>query len=181
MGWKCSTNSSRSSARRRLVSSIRCSKVDCGGLAREELVGVLALVLGPVHGDVGVLEQGRRVVRIVGKHAHADAAGDEQLVAVDRDRAGQRVDQLLRAGRHLLHVAHRAHQHGELVAAQAGDDVALAQARAEALGDLLQQHVAGLVPEGVVDVLEAVEVDEQRRELLAVARGVRQGDRAGAR
>ncbi len=33
------------------------------------------------------------------------------------------------------------------------------------------------MPEGVVDVLEAVEVEEQRRELLAVARGVGQGDR----
>ena len=35
---------------------------------------------------------------------------------------------------------------------------------AEALGDLLEQLVAGVVAEAVVDLLEAVEVDEQHGE-----------------
>ena len=60
-------------------------------------------------------------------------------------------------------------QHDELVAAEPRDDVARAQAFAQARAHLAQQHVAGLVAERVVDDLEAVEVDEQHRELAVVA------------
>ena len=52
----------------------------------------------------------------------------------------------------------------ELVAAEPGQRVALAQRAAEALGDDLEQLVAVVVPERVVDLLEAVEVDEQHRD-----------------
>ena len=58
-------------------------------------------------------------------------------------------------------------QHDELVAAEPRHRVALAQVMAQAPRDVLQQAVAGLVAEAVVDVLEAVEVDEEERELLA--------------
>ena len=51
-------------------------------------------------------------------------------------------------------------QHGELVAAEAGDGVAGSD-RLEALGDLDQERVAGIVPEAVVDQLEPVEVEEE--------------------
>ena len=67
-------------------------------------------------------------------------------------------------------------QHDELVAAQARDRVALAQVMPQAPRDVLQQPVARLVAEAVVDVLEAVEVDEEQRELLAAP--LRQRERA---
>ena len=63
----------------------------------------------------------------------------------------------------------------ELVAAEARHGVAGAQAAGEPSADLLQQLVAGVVAERVVDLLEAVEVHQQHRDLLAVALG---GDRS---
>jgi hypothetical protein len=59
-------------------------------------------------------------------------------------------------------------QHGELVAALAGHGVGFAHAGDDAPGRLDQQAVAGLVAEGVVDFLEAVEVDEQHGHAVVV-------------
>ena len=52
-------------------------------------------------------------------------------------------------------------QNRELVAAQTGSGVALAQGGGEARGDRLQYTVARVVTESVVDVLEIVEVEKQ--------------------
>ena len=61
---------------------------------------------------------------------------------------------------------HVGQQHAELVAAEAGDGVGGAQRGLEPLGDLLEEHVAVVVAERVVDLLEVVEVHDhhgQRR------------------
>ena len=59
----------------------------------------------------------------------------------------------------------------ELVAAEAGDGVGGAQRRLEPLGDLLEQHVAVVVAERVVDLLEVVEVHDHHREAAVAALG----------
>ena len=51
--------------------------------------------------------------------------------------------------------------HDEFVAAEPRHQVALANPRAQALGDFAQQLVPGRMAKGVVDRLEAVEVDEK--------------------
>ena len=58
---------------------------------------------------------------------------------------------------------------GEFVAADAGDGVGLAQQRAQPLADFLDELVAGIVAERVVDLLEAVEIEHQQGDLLARA------------
>ena len=60
-------------------------------------------------------------------------------------------------------------EHAELVPAEPRDRVALAEAVGKAEADLLQQLVAAGVAKGVVDLLEAVEVDEHHapRHVLA--------------
>jgi len=66
----------------------------------------------------------------------------------------------------------------ELVAAEAGDGVVRAQLVGQAGADRRQQQVAGLVPVRVVDLLEAVEVEEQdgeRARARAQAAGAAQG------
>ena len=63
-------------------------------------------------------------------------------------------------------------QDGELVAAEAGQDVVAAQQLAQARGDVDEQAVALLVAHRVVDLLEAVEVDEHE-----ARRGSRRGRR----
>ena len=58
-------------------------------------------------------------------------------------------------------------EHGELVAAEPGDEVLLAHGARRRCGDLDQQPVAGLVAEAVVDDLEVVEVEEEHGDALA--------------
>ena len=62
-------------------------------------------------------------------------------------------------------------QDPELVAAEAGDDVAGAQVGAQPRGDGAQQGVAGVVAEAVVDELEVVEVEEEDPDRRAGDRG----------
>jgi hypothetical protein len=56
----------------------------------------------------------------------------------------------------------------ELVAAQPRERVVLAQQLLQPRADLAQHLVAGVVAERVVELLEAVEVDQQQGELVAV-------------
>src|SRR5690349_19971065 len=70
-------------------------------------------------------------------------------------------------GIRLLLVVELVEQDRELVAAEAGEGVARPQARLEASGDSDQQRVANQVAQTVVDDLETIEVDIQRREALA--------------
>ena len=62
-------------------------------------------------------------------------------------------------------VAGREHE-GELVAAEARERVVVAHGAAEPRADLAQHLVAGVMAERVVELLEAVEVDQQQRERL---------------
>src|SRR3546814_9055257 len=55
-----------------------------------------------------------------------------------------------------------------LIAAESGDGVARAHGDGEPLGQLDEELVAALVAEGVVDRLEAIDVEEQQRRARAV-------------
>ena len=79
------------------------------------------------------------------------------------DRAARRLRDAMGDDRGLLLAVQALEQEGELVAAEAGDGVHRAQHAAEALGQLHEQPVAGAVPQRVVDLLEAVDVQEQHR------------------
>ena len=84
-----------------------------------------------------------------------------ELALAQLERRLQRIEQPLRGPRGVAGLAQLLEEHGELVAAQAGDRVGRPQAVREPLGDRDQKTVAGAVPEAVVDGLEAVEVAEQ--------------------
>ena len=68
-----------------------------------------------------------------------------------------------------------AQQHRELVAAQPGRQVVRAHRGAQLLRDAGEQAVAGRVPEGVVDGLEPVQVDQHDRGAAGFAGGQRRG------
>ena len=145
----------------------------------EEADRVAPRALGLVHGQVGLLEQLAHHAVALAEQRHADAAGGVVQVARQhvglaqrgqdafghRARAGRRVQRLFAA------VFQQDH---ELVSAQAGDRVALGHAGAQALGHQLQQQVALLVTQRVVEHLEVVQVDEHQR---AFARARRVGQR----
>jgi len=141
---------------------------------RIEAVAVAPARLGLVHGHVGIADQHVQVQRIVRIQADAHAAGDEQFMAGHRERLVEHGHQLFGHLRRAILAVYAFEQHDEFIAAQARQGVAFAQARRQLPGHLLQQFVAHMVAQGVVDVLEAVQVDEQHGQLLLVARGAQQ-------
>ncbi len=125
--------------------------------------------LGPVHGGVGLAEQGLAVGAVARKQCRPGAGGDEQFVPVHPDGFGHRLQNAAGNLFRLLAQFGPGQHHGELVAAQARHDVGLAHLAVQAVGDLLEQVVAHGVAEGVVDQLEIVEVDEQHGGNILVA------------
>jgi hypothetical protein len=139
-------------------------RLDAGiHLGFEEAEGPLAVRLGAVESHVGILEDLVGVVAVVGRERNADRGADRHLMAVEdiggRDRFEHALGEMADIGR-LRHVAL---QDGELVAAEPRDDVLGAHDQSEPLGHGLEQTVADRMAEGVVDRLEIVDVDAERR------------------
>ena len=131
-------------------------------------------LLGRVHRDVGVARAAPRLsVPCHGESAMPMLASTSRATPSTSKGSVQRLAQPLGdRARASATPSTRRQQDGELVAAQPGDGVAVAQHRPQPRADLAEQLVAVGVPEGVVDLLEAVEVDEQQRD-LAVGAGRR--------
>ncbi len=83
------------------------------------------------------------------------------LDPVDREGLGEGGGDTVGDRDRLLLVGEAVDEDAELVAAEAGDDVAGAQVGAQARCHGTQQSIAGVVAEAVVDQLEVVEVEEE--------------------
>jgi hypothetical protein len=125
-------------------------------------------LLGDVHGDVGLAQQRVGVATVLGEHRDPGAGADGHLVPFEDQRRRERLDDLL-GGQHRGPGVGVRQDQRELVAAQAGHRVGGPQRLAQPEGDLLQELVAGQVPERVVDVFEAIQVDDAQRERPPVA------------
>jgi hypothetical protein len=160
-----------------LEAGLEREAVGMGGLDVRRVAGeaVAALVLGAVHGDVGVLEQGLQILPVGRIDGDPDARREGQLPPVDLhrllDEAQQLGSDVADEGR-ILEVID---QHHELVPAQPRDQIGGAHAARQSLANPLQHLVAGVVAEGVVDVLEPVEVDEDDRQMAVVPLGPHHG------
>jgi hypothetical protein len=82
-------------------------------------------------------------------------------VAFDLERRADGVDQAMRGVARGIPPLQARQHHGKLVTAQAGQGVVFTQLAAQALAQLAQQFVAKGMAEGVVDVLEVVQVQAQ--------------------
>ena len=134
----------------------------------------LAGALRLVHRDVGIAQQAGRA-HAGRRHGDADAGEHGDVVAGDRHRVAQAVEQSLGDVDRAVDAAAVLEQDRELVAAEAGGGVAGAGGAADAIGDGLQQLVADGVAERVVDRLEVVEVDEQHDDRVGLGTGDAQG------
>ena len=133
--------------------------------------------LRDVERDVGAAQQlvgGGAVVREAGE---ADAGADVEQDPVDLERLLERGDQPLGDHAAALRAAGAGRQHGELVAAEAGEQVVAPERGAHAVGHVAEEAVAVGMAERVVDGLEVVEVDQQQRQLLVL--GARAGPARG--
>ena len=139
-------------------------------LGLEDLVVALAVVLGTVHGHVGVAQQllgvaGRGDAAVAEGNAHAGGDRDVPVLTVawtgERDRHAQRVHHALRDLDRMQLALGVVHEDRELVGAEARSGVHGPHAVIQTASDLLQHEVADSRPEAVVDVLEVVDVEDQ--------------------
>ncbi len=144
-----------------------------GQLVGVELQAAAGLLLGAVHGAGGVVHEGGEVVPVLRADADADAGRDEELVSGEGERGGQRVENPARDRTGAAGVVRFLEQHRELVAAPAADGVVGPHTETKSLGHLAEQLVPGGVAEGVVEMLEPVEVEveEHHRDAAAGAAG----------
>ena len=124
-------------------------------------VGVAA-VLGAVHRQVGAAHERGRLGRVPTQgdaDARPDAHGDhfehERFADDGRDAFGDR---------HPVRFPAVEEKDGQLVAADAKEQVAIVEASADAGADLPQQVVTCGVPERVVHLLEVIEIDIEERQ-----------------
>ncbi len=146
----------------------------------EKAQGVAARRLGLVHGQVSPLHQLVDADLLPAKQGNADAR--RIVIVVTRQVVGavEQLDDLLAddpalAGRLLGPLAEVLEHDHEFVAPETGNRIPLAHAAAQPLADLLQQAIAHVVPERVVERLEIVEIDEQQRALALAAHARRDG------
>ncbi|MCP1924909.1 hypothetical protein J2R89_000225 [Bradyrhizobium elkanii] len=132
----------------------------------EEADGAGSGFLRPVKRDVDMLEQvvGRAAVPRRQHDADADRAVD--LQPVDRERLGKGRDEPFGDRQRILGPRQIRHDQGELVAADPCDMFGRAGAALQPGRHLHQELVACRMAEPVVDLLEAVEIEQQHREFL---------------
>ena len=133
-----------------------------------------ACVLGHVHRRVSAPKKRFDVDTVAGRSGDADADSEVHGQSFKIDRL---LDRRTNAANDLenLRATRLGHEHGELVAAEPGDRVVLAQSLSEAPSDLSQHLVAGRVAERVVDLLEPIQVHYEHGQLTAAL--LRLGDR----
>ena len=138
-----------------------------------EAHGMASVLLGAVQGQVGQAQQGLGVGAVSREQAHPHAGRRAKLLAGQLQRLPQAGQQLIGQRHRIVRRQQRGQQHQELVAAQAGRHRLPFQRRAQALGHLAQQAIAGLMPQRVIELLEVVQVHEHHGQApVACTRGV---------
>ena len=126
-----------------------------------ELGPVFAAAFGHVHGEVGAAQQFGGVAGVRSPLGDADAHRHDEGGRADGEWFAQAVQDPVGDcdGRGAVVVF--GDENGELVAAESGDEVLHTYAGTEPGRKLDEQRIPAFVAEGVVDVLEIVDVDEQ--------------------
>jgi hypothetical protein len=110
-------------------------------------------------GNPGIADQLMNIPAVLRIEDDADARRGENVAAIDPDRHDQRVDDPPGDDAGVLNIADIRQQHTEDVAADPPENVGFAQRAGNPPGDLAQQFVAGSMAEGLIEFVEAVDVD----------------------
>jgi len=111
------------------------------------------------------LRQAIGVLDVMVGGGDADRGADVDLAALELEGVAQRLQDPVGDGGAVALRRLVRDEDGKLVPTQSRDGVDRPHARAQALGDLDQEHVAGRMAERVVDLLEAVQVEEEDGQL----------------
>ena len=132
--------------------------------------------LGVVQSDVSTLEQQVLVAAVARRQRNADAAADGKLRVGDGEGDVERGPHPRCCLHRRSRVAGMEGKNGELVTAEARDEIAFADRAAQPSRHLDEQQVTDVVTQCVVDLFEVVEVEEHHRErpLVEVGAGLTQ-------
>ena len=132
-----------------------------GGL--EHVDAVAADALGVIHRELGVLQPFLGVLRLAVAERQADRAGEEDFAVVEGDRRAQRAADGFGERGDARGVALRQDDEAELIARQTRQRVLRLDQPAEPARQRQQDRVADRHADGIVDLLEAVEIDHHHR------------------
>nr|WP_273505175.1 hypothetical protein [Fulvimarina manganoxydans] len=124
-----------------------------------------ALPLGGMHREIGSMLCLLKVARFRLVEINANRGADPHMMAVHADGLRDDLDRK-RRDRFGRFGTHRRYADAEFVAAHAHHE-GFGESRAQAVRDDLQEAVATLVSQEIVHILEAAEIDGQKRGLLA--------------
>jgi hypothetical protein len=123
--------------------------------------------LGAIERQIGVLEQLIGVDTVAGRNRNADAGIDHDLDVIEvvgqRNGVAQSPGKPLGVG----WLRDPGLDDRKLVSAQSGHQVGFSDAIAQAVCDCSQQVVADRMPQGVVDILEVVEIEVEHGQSFA--------------
>ena len=126
-------------------------------------------LLGLVHGRVGIAQNLLGVLAVVGDHRYADTGPDMKIAPLEREGLPQHMQNLLGHAFHGGRVIDTGEHDQEFVAGQARHHIVGTQAAGQAIRHLDQHQVAGAMTEGIVDLLEAIQIQVHDHGLLALA------------
>ncbi|MCY1398059.1 hypothetical protein D9M71_130850 [compost metagenome] len=129
----------------------------------EEAVAVLAGTLGVVHRGIGVHQQFVLVGTIAREHGDTDTGGNLQALLAHPEWPRDEID-LVGSDAWRIIGFRQLHQQHELIAAYARQRVLAMEIGAQAQAHFAQQLVAHMVAEGIVDRLEAIQVNKHQGE-----------------
>ena len=125
----------------------------------EEHRATAARILGAIHGGVGIAHEVVDRRAVVGEQRDADARAHEVITAADVHRQLQQLDDPVTDGAGGIGIDDVAQDHGELVTTEPRDGIAFFRTGAQSLRDDSQKLVTGIVPDGIVDAFEMIEID----------------------
>ena len=131
-----------------------------------------AQLLRLVHGEIGVVQQlvGGESRGFVGE-GNTDGCADSHRGGPDPDRSVDLLRHTLSEEKRPRRSIHRLGHDHELVTAESTDEIAGPDRRAQALADDAEHLVAGRVTVPVVDILEAIQIEEHDRQHRARTTG----------
>ena len=125
----------------------------------EHLDAVAADALGVIHRQLGVLQHVFLALRLPVGEREPDRRGEQDLAVVEGDRRAQRLADRVGERRDARRLALGEDQQAELVAAEPRQRILRLEQPAEAAREREQDRVADRHADGIVHLLEAVEID----------------------
>ncbi len=166
-------------ARQRVAQIVFECAADLGRLVqitRIETEPAAPVALGRIERQIGIAHQivaGQSVER---RNRHADRRPDDTAAALDRIGLRQAVDDVRRHVAQLAAIFEVGKNDLEFIAAQPADHFLVADDLEQPFGNLFEQRVAGRMAERVVDLFEAVEIEQHdRADALLLRKGGKRG------